>query len=65
MTITSIKYFFDKYVNKKTKTTTKEFAEKRTRKLHWIEKNKEEALADFNTWSRKPSWKSPSPFEKH
>ncbi|KAK9288913.1 hypothetical protein L1049_017383 [Liquidambar formosana] len=56
----SINSFFDKYVNRK--TTLKEFVEQY--KVALLDRQEEEAHADFNTWHKKPAVKSPSPFEQ-
>ncbi|GKV25485.1 hypothetical protein SLEP1_g34922 [Rubroshorea leprosula] len=56
----SINSFFDKYVGKK--TSLKEFVEQY--KVVIQDRKEAEKQADFNSWQKQPSLKTPSPFEK-
>lgn len=57
----SVNCFFDKYMHKK--TTVQEFMKQYEAILQ--DRYEEEAKADLDTWTRQPTLKSPSPFEKH
>ncbi|KAG7031095.1 Protein FAR-RED ELONGATED HYPOCOTYL 3, partial [Cucurbita argyrosperma subsp. argyrosperma] len=57
----SVNSFLDKYLHKK--TTVQEFVKQYEAVLQ--DRYEEEAKADFDTWNKQPTLKSPSPFEKN
>ncbi|XP_022979049.1 LOW QUALITY PROTEIN: protein FAR-RED ELONGATED HYPOCOTYL 3-like [Cucurbita maxima] len=57
----SVNSFLDKYLHKK--TTGQEFVKQYEAVLQ--DRYEEEAKADFDTWNKQPTLKSPSPFEKN